>query len=492
MDDLRAEIGRHIDIVLGRKWLAVGLAWLICIAGWIGVSTIPDRYESDARVYIDADAVLTPLLRGLALDNSLAAQIEVLQRTLLSRPNLEKLVSKTDLSLQIRGSSDLERMITGLRTQIAVVPQTNDLFTITYRNSDPHLAYDVVRNILGIFIEDKAGTSRSDMTNARTFLNEQIGSYERQLRDAEAKRAEFRAKYLDLLPAAESGSSRLDEARDDLRRLTGQLADARARRGVLAQELGSTSPTIVTGTDGGVPGGNGALSAAEAQLRELRLTLTDQHPDVIRQEQLVASLRHGGGGVGRLSIHSRSESNPVYQQLKIMLVQSDSDVSSLSRQVGDAQSEYARLEQIARDVPTVQAQSVNLNRDYDVLRKNYEELLARRESMRLSDAADTEAEKVKIEVIDPPQIPQIPISPHRTMLFSLVLLAGLVGGAGGTIAHFIQLTIFVRLDSQSLEASPCLRHESKNAACWRKAASSRPPRPSCFSASPMAASCTTR
>ena len=123
----------------------------------------------------------------------------------------------------------------------------------------------------------------------------------------------------------------------------------------------------------------------------------------------------------------------IYQQLKVMLVQSDSDVSSLVRQVDDARSECERLERIARDVPTVQAQSVNLNRDYDVLRKNYEELLARRESMRLANAADTEAEKVKIEVIDPPQLPQIPISPHRPLLLSLVLLAGLGGGIGGVV-----------------------------------------------------------
>ena len=432
MDDLRAELIRYVTMVLAHRWLAVGLAWLICVAGWAGVTSIPNKYESNARVYIDADAVLTPLLRGLALDNSVASQIEVLQRTLLSRPNLEKLVSKTDLSLQIGTPADLERMIGGLRSQIAVVPQTNDLFTITYRNSDPHLAYDVVRTILGIFIEDKAGSSRSDMSNARVFLDQQIAGYERQLREAEARRAAFRAKYLDLIPDADSGTSRLDDARAELRKLTGQLADAKARRDVLKEELGTTSPTLVTESGGG-PGGSGALELAEAKLREMRLSLTDENPDVVRQRALVGSLRHGGGGGSGPVVRGHSEPNMLYQQLKVLLVQADSDVSSLSRQVEDAQSESSRLEQIARDVPTVQAQSINLTRDYDVLRKNYEDLLGRRESMRLSNAADTEADKVKIEVIDPPQIPLIPVSPQRPFLLSLVLLAGVGGGLGGAI-----------------------------------------------------------
>ena len=433
MDDLRAEIAHQFAILLRHKWLAVGLAWLVCAAGWIGVSSMPNRYQSDARVYIDADAVLTPLLRGLALDNSLASQIEVLQRTLLSRPNLEKLISKTDLSLRVGGPSDLERMVAGLANRIAVVPQSNDLFTITYRDTDPHLAYDVVRTILGIFIEEKAGTSRSDMTNARAFLGEQIASYERQLRQAEAKRADFRARYLELLPAVSSGTSGLDQARSDLRRLSGELADAQARRLVLGQELAATAATVVTESDPGGPGGNASLTEAEARLRELRTTLTDQHPDVIRQKELVETLRHGGGGGPGRPARSRSEPNMVYQQLKVMLVTSEQDISSLTRQVADARSECARLEQIARDVPTVQAQSSNLNRDYDVLRKNYEELLARRESMRLSDAADTEADKVKIEVIDPPQVPQIPVSPRRPLMLSFVLLAGLGSGVGSVL-----------------------------------------------------------
>src|SRR5579863_2614823 len=212
MEALRAQLRRHALGVWRHRWIAIAAAWLICLAGWVGVSSIPDSYESHARLYIDADAVLTPLLRGLALDNGLVNQIEVLQRTLLSRPNLEKLISKTDLELTIRGPSDLERLVATLGTAIRINPQTKSLFTITYRNEKPQLAYDVVSTILNIFIESKTGNNRSDMENARQFLAEQIAGYEGKLREAESKRAEFRAKYIDLLPSDNGGGSRLDTA----------------------------------------------------------------------------------------------------------------------------------------------------------------------------------------------------------------------------------------------------------------------------------------
>ena len=388
MEELRAQLRRYTVTAWRHRWIAVSVAWLICIAGWAGVATIPNSYEASARLYVDADSVLTPLLKGLALDNSLSNQIEVLQRTLLSRPNLEKLISKTDLELNIRGPADLERMVADLGGAIHIVPQTRSLFTITYRNERPQLAFDVVNTILNIFIESKVGSNRSEMESASLFLQQQIAGYEAKLREAEAKRAEFRTKYIDLLPG-DGGVSRLDAARATVRGLEGQLADASGRRDRLSQELAATPPTLVVETDPGtasVPGGGGGgeLAAAQRHLQELLLTETDQHPDVVRQRRLIEQLRTTGGGSTGAPVtpgrpaRSRVQPNAIYDQLKVLEVQAESDVSSLKRQVADATRERDRLEDIARNAPGVEAQYVNLNRDYDVVRKNYDELLARR------------------------------------------------------------------------------------------------------------------
>ena len=100
--------------------MGVIVAWLVCGVGWVGVYTIPKQYESAARLFVDADAVLTPLLRGMAADSAPTTQLEILQRTLLSRPNLEKLVSKTDLDLTLNSPSDRERLLTRLGAEIKV------------------------------------------------------------------------------------------------------------------------------------------------------------------------------------------------------------------------------------------------------------------------------------------------------------------------------------------------------------------------------------
>ncbi|MCW3476915.1 XrtA system polysaccharide chain length determinant [Limobrevibacterium gyesilva] len=487
---------RRILVAAWRyRWSAVALAWIVCGGGWAYVYMIPNQYEASARLYVDADAVLTPLLRGLAIDNSLGSQLDVLQRTLLSRPNLEKLVSNTDLDLTITGPADLETLVGRLANDIKITPQTRNLFTITYRNTSPKLAFDVVQTILTTFIESKTGNNRSEMENAQLFLQQQIAAYERQLRDAEKKRAEFRSKYLDLLPMGDTGGTRLDQAEAALRQLQGQLADLLSRREMLNRELTTTSPLVVTETELLAAAGGPAVvardprvEAAQHELDDLRLRYTENHPDVISarkrlevakaaateqaaalaaaragaartasagaktiglSHQTLSAAPKGAGGTAAgapaetgataaadaaatatVSRPSRSLPNPIYEQLKVRMLEVEASIASLQRQIADATRDRDRLDEMARSAPGVQAEYLNLNRDYEVLRRNYDELLSRRESMRIATAAEADADKIKMQVIDPPQVPQNPVAPKRAQLLSAVLVAGLLSGIG--------------------------------------------------------------
>lgn len=431
-----AIVRKYLNLAWRQRWPAVLFTWLVCAGGWVLTATIPNTYEAGARLYVDADSVLGPVLGPNLVQNSSAAQLDVLQRTLLSRPNLEKLISKTALELDIKGPADRERMVESLATAIKVTPQTRNLFTISYRNASPQLAYEVVRSVLTTFVESKTGNNRADMENAARFLDRTIAEDERRLQDAERRRAEFRAKYVDVLPAADGGASRLEAAQGQVRELMGQLQDAVARRDTLTRELANTPQQIVTETEGG-PGGNSRLREAERVLQELRSRYTDQSPDVKSQRAVIAAIRAGGSGgsavdegTNRPTQRNRTASNPVYEALKSRLVDNESVIASLTRQANDATKERDRLEAIARGAPQLQANYANVNRDYDVVQRRYTDLLARRESMRLSSAADMEGDKVKVQIIDPPQVPQNPVAPKRLLLTSGVLLAGLAAGCG--------------------------------------------------------------
>jgi polysaccharide chain length determinant protein (PEP-CTERM system associated) len=444
MDPIRLLIRQYINAAWRRRWTGVIVAWLVCAGGWAAVAFIPNEYESSARLYVDADAVLTPLLSGIAAESAPASQLELLQRTLLSRPNLEKVISKTDLDLTIVNPSDRERMIRDLSSAIRVVPQTRNLFTITYRDKSAKLAHDVVQTLLTIFVESATGGNRTDMENARRFLEHQISSYEQQLRAAEKRRADFRVKYMDVLPNDLSPSSfGVEQIRSQVKQLEGQLQDATSKRNALKKEVDQTPTLLVVENNtaaqiAAAGGGPTRLAQAEEQLRELLLRDTDQHPDVIAQKKLIAELKSSPEKANAPVTPTasptdvkRSVPNPIYDNLKVKLVDSDAQLTSLQRQLDEANQVKDRLEKLQREQPGLLAEFQNMDRDYGVLRKNYEELLSRLQAANIAQAADTQADKVKLQIVDPPEIPRIPVAPNRVMLVSAVLASGI--GAGVVI-----------------------------------------------------------
>ena len=438
-----------------RKWLGVGVAWLVCAIGWVGVAFIATKYESSARVYLNADPLLTPLLHGLAADTNPTRQLDFLQRTLLSRQNMEELGRLTDLDAGLNEPAQKDALYKRLASAIDIRPITPNLMAISYRDHDPQLAKNVVQSLLTIFAERTTGSSRTDMDNAQRFLDEEIASYRDKLRAAERRRADLAQQYPDIVsdrspgaPVADDARSRVEQTRDALARAQGDLDDTLAKREALRKQLASVPPMLsVDRAPQVVMAGGKMMSSSDAQLAQLRSNLdtlrlkyTDKHPDVIAARAAIRDFedemkRSGPGedGPGKTQIP-----NNVYDQLKIRLADVDTAVATAQRHLAAAQAAEQHVERIARAAPDALAEAQDLDRDYGVLRKNYEELVARRQATQIADAADTKTEKIQFRVVDPPQVPVVPVQPNRAFLLSVVLLLGFGAGFAAPLA-MIQL-----------------------------------------------------
>ena len=62
---------KYLKLAWRQRWPAVLFTWLVCAGGWFLTMTIPNQYEASARLYVDTDALLGQVVRGLAIDNSL-------------------------------------------------------------------------------------------------------------------------------------------------------------------------------------------------------------------------------------------------------------------------------------------------------------------------------------------------------------------------------------------------------------------------------------
>src|ERR1700719_3767226 len=179
-DSLRRLAVEQVVIVWKRKWLVLVMAWLVCLAGWTAVMLLPQRFESDARAFVDVNGLLTPLLKGLIVDTTPAESEGYLRQTLLSRPNLDQVIVLANLGGPSMTDAQHEELVTALASDIKIKPDENNLVSISYVNGNPLVAKNVVDALLTVFAEKAASSTRVEMDKARTFLTEQIGQYEAQ------------------------------------------------------------------------------------------------------------------------------------------------------------------------------------------------------------------------------------------------------------------------------------------------------------------------
>ena len=111
-----------------------------------------------------------------------------------------------------------------------------------------------------------------------------------------------------------------------------------------------------------------------------------------------------------------------------MLAMSEVQVAALRARVGEYTSRYDQARASLKSAPQLDAEASQLNRDYAIHKKNYEDLVARRESAAMSGDLDVASGMADFRLIDPPRVSPKPVSPNRPLLLPLVLLAALAVG----------------------------------------------------------------
>ena len=423
------------------RWIALATAWVICVAGWMVVAQMPEQYVATARVNIDSNSVLRPLLRGIAIQPDVGQRVALMSKTLLSRPNLEKLMRMTDLDLQAKTDLDKERILKMLGGSISLSGdrRNTSLYSVSFKHSDRDTAKRVVQSVLTVFIESTLGEKRTESEGAQEFIDQQIKDYEQRLADAEARLAEFKRRHAGNMPGDSGGYyGKLEMAKNQLAGAKLELKEAQNRRRQLRQQLADEEPEIEA--DNMSAGQSFSpldvrIQSLHAKLDELLVKYTDRHPEVRQIQGLLAELEAERDAQIQESMDAGEPSpglqaNPVYQQLKNMISATEAEIASLTVRVGEYKQRVDDLVKAIGNIPKIEAEMKQLDRDYRVVSSQYQALVKRRETARLGEKAGQTADDVKFKVIDPPFVPLKPTEPNKMLLNAGVFGVGLGAGAG--------------------------------------------------------------
>ena len=452
-DSLKEVVGQIANILKrmwGFRWPALIVAWVVAIIGVTFALRVPNQYEASARIYVDTQSILKPLMSGLAIQPNIDQQVAMLSRTLISRPNIEKLVRMADLDLKSESKAQQEALIEGL-TRVLEIKSTNrdNLYTLAYRDVDPDRAKRIVQSLVSIFVDSRLTASRSDADSAKVFINEQIKAYEAKLQLAETKLKEFRLRNIDLQTAdGQDSAGRMGELSNLLEQAKLELREAETARDAARQQLNAEKTASAdTSTQSllqesalsvSTPEIDARIEVQKKNLDALLPRFTEQHPDVINARRLVKDLEEqkrkevaelrktamaapAGGGMN---------TTLASQELARMLSTSEVQVASLKARVSEYTTRVNQARTLLKTAPQVEAEAAQLNRDYNINKKNYEDLVTRRQSAAMSGDLDSASGVADFRLIDPPRVSPRPVSPNRLLLlpaaFAAALGAGLV------------------------------------------------------------------
>lgn len=428
------------------RWYAVLAAWGIGAMGLAAVAWLPDVFEASARVYVDGTSVLRPLLNDRIVAPDVATHLLYVRQALLGREYLERVAAENALDTLTLSAAERERLLDRLRTNITIeaVPANQDnsssIFTIRFRDKRAGVAEGIVRSLLNFLIEDTLGADREGTDVASRFLNERIAEHEARLERAEQALAAFQRANAGKLPGSEGGYfERMQRERDTLAQTQRELRLAQSRRDRLIEQLNKESPLAVEDHGLREPSPNSIdarIRDQRANLDRMLLQYTDRHPAVIALRESLAQLEaQRAEQLRALGINNSDQqisalgANPIHQSIQIALNEVDVQIATLEADVRDREQRLRELQSLIDEVPGVEAELARLNRDYNIIKDQYQALIMSRETQQLSQKA-LASDQVEFRVLNPPRASLEPVEPRRLLLIVGVLAAALAAGAG--------------------------------------------------------------
>ncbi len=428
-------ISRLLCTVIRQRWLIIGTTCAVTLSVIGFLFHIPNEYTSDATILVDAQKVSERyVVPTTSADASHA--LEAMENEVLSRPRLLAIIDELGLYPEQKQRLAPEELIALMREHFSIEAfvkpgeRIASTFQISFTASSPQLAQHVTTRLSALFIEQNLKTRTDQAITTTAFLHEQLELTKTKLAAQEERLRDFKMQYLGELPEQRDANVAI------LRGLESQMADVMSTRNQALQQRSHLQSLLTDHS-------RRELTRLQAERRKLLMVFTSQHPDVLRndqeisnQQKLVNELNNGVTAPlkqGQLAELARtSEASAGVSQFTSQLQTNAFDVDTLVKKEQTLRAEVDKYRSRLNLMPVREQQVTSLQRDYDLLRQHYGDLLKKEQESQLATNLEKRQEGQQFRLADPPNLPTRPSKPRRLKLSFGALIGGLV--AGGALA----------------------------------------------------------
>ncbi|QFT09831.1 GNVR domain-containing protein [Vibrio sp. THAF190c] len=442
---------RLLQILYGawRQRYVIGIPMLILpVVGLLVANLTPKKYDSHTSMLIQETAKMNPFLEDIAVSTMLKDRINALKTLLHSRHVLYSVAEELELIDSSMSSIEQEQIINDLSQRLMVTQLGKDFLKISLTSNTPERMEETLKSVSEHFIAQLLAPERSSIEDSSNFLSIHIEKRREALDDAEQALALYRNDNIESTPEIQSQSlNRLAALKQSLSEKEAEMAGVKKSLGSMDQQLSRTNPVIGKIEDQIIDIRSELTllqakytnkhSAVQAKLRELdrleseRKTLLEMKQPNMNSDQLwdIASSN---------TFNDVSELQPllVTQLHSLQLVRARFE--SLKEETKSLKTMIFELENKANNFGQNAKEMYRLQRDVQIKRQLYDELVERYEMAQLTGSLGVFEQNKRVKIIDLPYTPSIP----SNMPSFIFVIAGLIAGIGFGIGLAILFELF--------------------------------------------------
>jgi len=437
MDLQHSEIQKYLKALNKGKYFFIVLSLsIMSIIIW-GSYFLPKRYEAKSTVFIESN-VINSMIKGIAFTPSMEDRIRVLRYAMLSRGLVAKTL--TDLDVDTKDTKEFEEKILAYQKYTQVSVKGNDLFIVSLRDPDPKFAMNYINTLVSRYVEENVSAKREEAYGANRFLTEQVGQFKEKLDKADEKVIKYRQeKGIYMAVDEASVIQEIKQLRTEIENINIMRNQLMATKNITQTQLKNEEPMTVAFSRH--VGNDATITALENKMRQLLTKYNQNYPEVIRLKGEIETLKKQAATKpqdmpsGDSMEPEMSTMNPVYQQLKQTLLQTEAEIDALDARRRQLASLAARKEGELRYIPEGRKVLTDLEKERDSYKNIYEQLLGRVGQSEVSKDMEIEDKATTFRIVDPAVLPMKPVSPDRVKLIFIGIFLGILGGIGGIVAR---------------------------------------------------------
>jgi succinoglycan biosynthesis transport protein ExoP len=411
-----------------------------------GSFLLPKTYEASSTVSMDKDTVLKPLMQGVGVSGTIEGRLGDLRSEITSRSLIEKVIKKLGFAANDKDPGRYDALMEGIKQNMDITVKGNDretnLFNISYRGTDPEKVTDIVNTAVGVYIDEKMLSRRTDTSEAYDFIQNQLQEYKNKLEESDRKIREFKEKNPNLVPQSETTLlTRLESQQSAKIETDIRLKELLRKKDNLQKQLaGEKELTVAFVTREGSP--QARLSYLNNQLMLLSAKYTENYPEVIKIkseiEELKKQITQAKNSHVEGSGSETSAMNPIYQQLREDLAKTDAEIESLKARATELSRQQQDIQRIFGRMPREQEEWTKIQRDRNAYQQVYDELLQKLQNAKVSKELEFSDKGERFSIVDAATIPLYPVKPNRINMILFGIFFGMASGIGAVfgLEHF--------------------------------------------------------